>query len=102
MVELLSSHIPELHSIFESYHVEKAEVFGSVLTSRFNVDSDIDILVTFNSDIALLDYADNYFELKDALERLLQRKVDLVSAKSLKNPVLIESINSSKESLYAA
>jgi uncharacterized protein len=102
MVDLLSSHITELHSIFKVHHLVKAEVFGSVLTSEFNLESDIDILVTFDNNIALLDYADNYFSLKECLEELLNRRVDLVSSKSLKNPVLIESINNSKQSLYAA
>jgi predicted nucleotidyltransferase len=102
MVDLLSSHIAELHSIFKAHHVTKAEVFGSALSANFNQESDIDILVSFDKNIALLDYADNYFELKERLEELLQRRVDLVSVKSLKNPVLIESINKSKQSLYAA
>ena len=102
MVDLLSSHITELHSIFKVHHVAKAEVFGSALTSDFNQESDIDILVTFDNNIALLDYADNYFTLKECLEEVLNRRVDLVSSKSLKNPVLIESINKTKQSLYAA
>lgn len=102
MIEFLTPHTSELHRIFKAHHVVKAEVFGSVLTSRFSDASDIDLLVTFSEAIDVLDYADNYFDLKDDLERLLQRRVDVVSVRSLKNPVLIESINQSKQSLYAA
>jgi predicted nucleotidyltransferase len=36
------------------------------------------------------------------LEALLDRNIDLVSVKSLKNPILIEEINRSKVELYAA
>jgi len=65
-------------------------------------NSDIDFLVTFSSSIPLLDYSDNYFSLKFALENLLKKPVDLVSFKSLKNPILLEEINNSKVELYAA
>ena len=102
MTEFLSVHIAELHRIFKAHHVIKAEVFGSVLTSEFTASSDVDLLVTFSDNIDVLDYSDNYFELKEELEGLLKRRVDLVSERSLKNPVLINSINQSKQSLYAA
>lgn len=102
MTEILSSNISELHRIFKAHHVVKAEVFGSVLTSEFTEVSDIDLLVTFSDNIDVLDYSDNYFDLKEKLEGLLKRRVDLVSERSLRNPVLIESINQSKQSLYAA
>lgn len=91
-----------MHALFKAHHVLKAEVFGSVVTSDFNASSDVDILITFDSHVPLLEYSDNYFQLKEELEKLLGRSVDLVSEKSLKNPVLIQSINSSKKSLYAA
>ena len=92
----------ELEKIFAQHKVQRADIFGSVLTTSFDENSDIDILVTFNNDIELLEYSDNYFELKDKLEALLQREVDLVSSRALKNPVLIENINKSKLKLYAA
>ena len=50
----------------------------------------------------VLDYADNYFEFLKQLEILTGKKVDLVSKKSLKNPILIEEIERSKVELYAA
>ena len=58
-----------------------------------NTKSDFDLLVEFSPKLEILDYADNYFSLLDALEKILERKVDLVSVKSLKNPVLLEEIN---------
>lgn len=91
-----------MEAVFRTHRVEKAEIFGSALTETFHEGSDIDLLITFQADIPLLDYADNYFSLKENLEDLLGRSVDLVSARSLRNPVLIESINQSKLSLYAA
>lgn len=102
MIDLVKNHLKELQVVFAKHKVLRAEIFGSAATSNFTNESDIDILVTFNDDIELLDYADNYFELKEKLENIFQRNVDLVSSRSLKNPILIESINKSKVSLYAA
>lgn len=64
--------------------------------------SDIDFLVQFSDKIETLDYADNYFAFLEALEKIMGRKIDLISLKSLKNPVLLEEINRSKIELYAA
>ena len=102
MVSLIQNNLQQIQEILKDHKVLTAEVFGSALKSNFNSTSDIDILVTFSDNINLLDYSDNYFDLKIKLEDLLGRNVDLVSSKSLKNPILIESINSSKVNLYAA
>lgn len=80
----------------------RAELFGSAVRADFNDESDIDLLVTFSDEIHLLDYADNYFALKEALESFFGRNVDIVSSKALKNPVLIDEINKSKIKVYAA
>ena len=59
-------------------------------------------LIQFSTKIDVLDYANNYFEFLKQLEILTGKKVDLVSKKSLKNPILIEEIERSKVVLYAA
>ena len=45
-------------------------------------------------------YFQNYMELKKNLESLFGRKVDLLEEQTLKNPILINSINESKELIY--
>lgn len=102
MLESFASHREELARLFQAHKVCRAELFGSAATGTATANSDIDILVTFNGDLDILDYADNYFDLKEKLEALLGRAVDLVSSRSLKNPVLIAAINASKKVLYAA
>lgn len=81
------------------YNVEKMYLFGSVLNSNFNNESDIDILVKFKS-IELSKYFDNYMDFKENLEKLFGRKVDIVEEQTLRNPILINSINKSKELIY--
>ena len=60
---------------------------------------DIDLLVDFK-DVDLYSYADNYFDLKDALEKIFKRDVDLLEDKAIKNPYLRQSIDSSKQLIY--
>lgn len=76
-------------------------VFGSACTDEFHINSDIDILVSFK-DISIEKYTDNYFDLHHNLENLFERKVDLLTDNSLSNPYFIESIDETKQLLYAA
>lgn len=98
------------HRLFEESHsaviqtlqdhgVTRASLFGSALTPEFRADSDVDLLVTFG-DVPLLDFADNFFDLKEKLETILGRRVDLVIEKDLRNPYLIASINRTQQLLY--
>ena len=45
-------------------------------------------------------YFDNYMDFKERLEKLFGREVDLVEEQTLRNPILINSINKSKELIY--
>jgi predicted nucleotidyltransferase len=76
-------------------------VFGSVLNEKFNEKSDLDFLVSFNKNIELLDYADNYFNFLFSLEDLFSRDIDLVTEKSLKNPYFIKELENTKQLIYA-
>lgn len=88
-----------LKRLCEKYKVAKLYVFGSVISSRFNEESDIDFLVTFDK-IDLEDYADNYFDLKFSLEDLFKRNIDLLEEKAIKNPFFKRTIDNSKELIY--
>ncbi len=66
-----------------------------------NTFSDIDFLVEFEP-LEHGRYADHYFGLLEDLETLLERKVDLVTIRAVKNPYFLESIGRSRELLYAA
>jgi len=102
MVDLIQNKIDEIIAACKQHHVETISLFGSAAKNVMLEDSDIDLLVEFSDDIDILDYADNYFSLLDKLQDILNRKVDLVSGKSLKNPVLKEEIYQTKVELYAA
>ena len=92
-------NIENLNKLCINYNVEKMYLFGSVLNSNFNKDSDVDLLVKFK-DIELAAYFDNYINFKEKLVELFGREVDLLEEQTLRNPILIKSINSSKELVY--
>ncbi|MBU0488715.1 MAG: nucleotidyltransferase domain-containing protein [Bacteroidetes bacterium] len=101
MNKIINDRIEELKNLCIRYEIKSMYVFGSVCTERFNDLSDIDILIAFK-DIPIDRYTDNYFELHHELEQLFQRRVDLLTERSLSNPYFIESVEETKMLLYAA
>lgn len=96
---LIDRNIETIRALCKKHKVARLFVFGSVLTDRFKSESDIDFIVDFQ-DIELYDYADNYFELKDSLEHIFNRKVDLLENQAINNPYLRQSIDSQKQIVY--
>src|SRR5690554_4019599 len=100
MIELVQNKLDKIKAACQQHHVEAISLFGSAAMNGMHEDSDVDLLVEFSDDIDVLEYADNYFSLLDQFQNILYRKVDLVSSKSLKNPVLKEEVYQSKVDLY--
>jgi predicted nucleotidyltransferase len=97
----LDKYKGDIRRLCQQNNVRTLYVFGSVLTDKFDEKSDIDLLVDIDSNDPL-DYADNYFALKFALQELLKRSIDLLESKAIKNPYIIENINRSKSLIYGA
>jgi predicted nucleotidyltransferase len=90
---------PEIERICQGLPVRRLGLFGSALRKDFSEASDIDVLVVFDSGEGV-DLFDKYFELKEQLEEVFQREVDLVVDKEFKNPVLRESIDRTRIVVY--
>ena len=75
-------------------------MFGSVLTSRFNNNSDIDMIVDIDSTNPL-EYANYYFNLKFAIQELLNRPIDLLENKAIRNNLLRQKIDNTKHLIYS-
>ncbi|MDE6095505.1 MAG: nucleotidyltransferase domain-containing protein [Muribaculaceae bacterium] len=100
-MKLIELNIAKILELCKHYKVKSLYVFGSILTPRFNDNSDIDLLVRFNKDdIPILDYADNFFDFQFALESLFNRKVDLVCEDAIKNPYFRQEVESKKRLIY--
>lgn len=92
----------ELEDLCRRYHVRRLELFGSAVSSEVDEDtSDLDFLVTFE-DLEPRIYADAYLGFYEGLTALFKRRIDLVSASAITNPYFLESIERSREKLYAA
>ena len=102
MMQQIEDNIADIMLLCKLHHVQSMAIFGSATSNSMNENSDVDFLVEFDEELDVLDYSDNYFSLLENLEKLIGRKIDLVSKKSLKNPILIEEIDRSKVELYAA
>ena len=98
-MKLIENHIEKLNRLCNTYHVDKMYLFGSALNSTFSDKSDIDFLVKFKP-FDLAEYFDNYMNFKENLKNLLGRDIDLLEEQTLKNPILINSINKTKELIY--
>lgn len=99
MNNIIQNNIEKIKELCLLYNVKSLSIFGSITNNDFSKDSDIDFLVSFDN-MSHVEYADNYFILIEKLESLLNRKIDLITDKSLSNPYLIKSINKSKVHLY--
>jgi len=98
-MNIIDQNINSIRQLCEKHKVAELYIFGSVLSDKFDQDSDIDLLVTFKP-IKLEKYADNYFDFKFSLEDLLHRPVDLLEEKVIKNPFLKRSVDATKQVIY--
>jgi predicted nucleotidyltransferase len=99
--DIIKQNLAELKKLCQQYDIRYMYLFGSASTDKFDNESDIDFLIAFK-DISVEKYTDNYFTLHYKLEELFKRKIDLLTENSLSNPYLMESIEETKQLLYAA
>jgi uncharacterized protein len=98
-VNLIDINKDKLIELCNKHKVRELYIFGSILTEEFNDSSDIDMLIQFQ-EMNLLDYFDNYMELKENLEALFHREVDLVENQALRNPIFKKVVNREKQLIY--
>jgi predicted nucleotidyltransferase len=102
MIHQIEERREAIEGLCRRFRVRRLELFGSAAAGGFNPkSSDLDFLVEFD-ELRSGDYADAYFGLLGELQRLFRRNVDLVVARSVRNPYLLESIERSRTLLYAA
>jgi predicted nucleotidyltransferase len=82
------------------YGVKRLAVFGSAVRHDFDpLHSDVDLVVEYLPGVTSVE---SYFGLKEELEAVFDRPVDLITAKALRNPFLIRIIERDQRELYAA
>ena len=99
-MKLIDQNINKIKAICLTHYVEKLFVFGSVTTKDFDEQSDIDILIQFNSNIDPAQYFNNYMDFKEEMESLLNREIDIVENQAVKNPVFRRILDRDKQLIY--
>lgn len=95
----LDAYLKDIRAICSRHKVNRLYAFGSVLTESFDTGSDVDFIVDFDY-LDVIQYADNYYDLKFSLEAILHRTVDLLEEKAIKNPYFQQVVNSKKQLVY--
>ena len=101
MIPLIAEKQTEIARLCDRFHVRRLDVFGSA--ARGEIDpkrSDLDFLVELSldgSDRAL----DVYFGLKEGLEELFGRPVDLVMSDEVANPYVRAEMDRDRLPVYA-
>ena len=88
-----------LNTTCKSHLVEKMYMFGSAASGTLKKNSDVDILVKF-AEMDLYNYFDNLLSLKEKLENIFKRPVDLLEEQAVRNPFLKRSIDKNKILIY--
>lgn len=96
----IQAFLPQIVTLLKDHKVKRAYLFGSVCTDRFNNDSDVDLLIDFGISEPFEGYAENFWNLEEQLQRLLNRSVDLVPQHTLRNSYFISSVNKTRLALY--
>jgi predicted nucleotidyltransferase len=100
MNSAVDSHRDEVAALCRRVGVRQLDLFGSAVHDDLDSESsDLDFLVEFEP-LPPARYADAYFVLKEGLEALFGRSVDLVTPSSLANPFFRERIMAERRTLY--
>jgi predicted nucleotidyltransferase len=84
----------------KSHNVKYLYAFGSSTNERFDpMSSDIDLLVEIDSPDPI-DRGEKLLSLWDMFENFFNRKVDLLTESSIRNPYLKKNIDSTKVLIY--
>lgn len=103
MIEEIVRHREELGALCRRFHVTRLDLFGSAARGDFDTArSDIDFLVEFDQGHPDALSLKTFIGLKESLEGLLGRSVDLVEPGALRNPYLKASIEGSRERVFEA
>ena len=100
MISEIAERGIELEQLCVRYHVRRLDLFGSAVTGRYTPEeSDLDFVVEFQP-LPAGEYADTYFGLLEALERLFGHPVDLIIGSAIKNPYFLQSVEKTRTAVY--
>jgi predicted nucleotidyltransferase len=91
--------ISQIKKLCESNKVKTLFAFGSVVRDDFNDSSDVDMVVDINENDPYK-YTDLYFNIKDKLENIFKRQVDLLEERAINNRFFRQELDKTKVIIY--
>ena len=98
-MKLIEINMDKIVALCKKYKVAKLWVFGSILTDRFNDDSDVDFSVIFDYH-TINDLFITFLYFIEELENVLGRKVDLIDETAVSNKYFRKELDSTKQLIY--
>lgn len=110
MIPVLKNHLDYIATLCKEHHVKTLYAFGSSVRNDFTEKSDIDLLYEMDFSNFNFEKIDEIpfdpfliiYDLKEKLESLLNKKVDLIPNQNFKNKYLQASIDKDKTLIYGA
>ena len=101
MTTVIEMHLDKVADLCRRAGARRLEIFGSAVRPDFDAaTSDLDFLVEFD-DLPPARYADAFFALKESLEALFGRPIDLITEASLENPYFRTRVQAERQTVYA-
>ncbi|MDE5881921.1 MAG: nucleotidyltransferase domain-containing protein [Muribaculaceae bacterium] len=99
-MQLITDNIQKIIALCRKYGVKSLYVFGSILTNRFNENSDVDFSAIFHPEENPLIAGENRIQFYIGLQELMGRRIDLVDEEYIRNPYFKEELEETKQLIY--
>ena len=100
MIPEINQQQANLATLCRRYRVRELQVFGSAATGAFMpATSDLDFIAEF-TDTDSADYADRYFDFAEALEKLFNRPVDVLTKRAIRNKYFRAEVERTVQVVY--
>lgn len=100
MIALVEQKKQGIADLCRRHEVRRLDLFGSAAHGDFQPErSDLDFIVQFTR-TGYAGYADAFLDFADALEKLLGRKVDLLTERMIRNPYFRTTVEASRQTVY--
>jgi len=100
MIDLVEKQRQPIAELCRQYAVRRLDLFGSAARGDFHPEhSDLDFVVQF-ARTGYTGYADAFLDFAEALERLLDHKVDLLTERMIRNPRFRAAVEATRQVVY--
>ena len=100
MIALVEQKKQGIADLCRRHEVRRLDLFGSAARGDFQPErSDLDFVVQF-ARTGYAGYADTFLDFADALEKLLGRKVDLLTERMIRNPYFRATVDATRQTVY--